>query len=432
MTGVILVLFLILINALFVAAEFALIGVPRATIDKKAQEGHRLAKRLSKILHNPSQQDRYIATAQLGITLASLALGMYGEHKLSVWLDKNIGWLPLPPWLASSLLASFLAVLVLTYLHIVLGEMIPKSLALQKPEQTAYWVLQPMAWIENVMRPLVIVLNGSGNFCLKLMGVQRTSQAAGIFHTQEELEYVIKESQEGGMLKKETGEVLQDLLEFGELLAREVMVPRVRIAGIPLGATPAELLQIVTEDSHTRYLLYEGDLDHIMGSIHIKDFMRNQLANRPVDMSDARPVFFVPESATLEQVLHTMRKQGSQIVVVMDEYGGTAGLITIEDLYEEIVGDIGESEDGIPSIQRMKDGSYNVRGMVRLDEIGEKLGIDLEHEEVDTVGGLILSLLNRPPRLGDIAEYKGLKFLVTSIDGHSIEKAKVMSNPKPS
>lgn len=416
---------LILLNGLFVAAEFALIGAPRASVEHKAKLGDRLAIRLRGVLSDRRKQDRYIATAQLGITLSSLGLGMYGEHMLAVWLYDRLTFLPLPNWIAAHALASFVAIVFLTYLHIVVGEMVPKSMALQQAERTALWVATPMRWIQTLLFPLVITLNGVGNMILRLFGMRNSDHATDLYHTSDELEFVIKESQEGGLIRKQTSDVLQELLEFGDLKAREIMVPRVKIVGIPLGAKNGELLKILDKARHTRYLVYKENVDHVVGSIHIKDFLRNKLSGRPIEQSDARPVPFVPEAASLEQVLQTMRANNAQMVVVFDEYGGTAGLITIEDLFEEIVGDIDESEESTEELQCEKDGTLYVKGILRLHELAERIGIDLEHTEVDTVGGLVLTLLGRPPALNDVVDFNGAVFTVTEVDGHGVGRCKV-------
>lgn len=206
---------LILLNALFVAAEFAIVGVPRASVERAAASGHRVAMRVSRILHNPILQDRYIATAQLGITFSSLGLGMYGEHTLAVWIFNLLENHHTPSWLAAHALSSFLSVTILTYFHIVVGEMVPKSLALQYAERTVFWVTPPMSWINFVLYPLVVSLKRTGNMILKLMGVDR-HHAAGHYLSPEELQYVIQESRAGGLLREESGRVLKDLLEFGE------------------------------------------------------------------------------------------------------------------------------------------------------------------------------------------------------------------------
>ncbi len=248
--GIIVVL--ILLNGLFVAAEFSLVMAPRAAIEHLAEEGHRAASSLHKILTNARLQDRSIATAQLGITLASLGLGMYGEHALAGWIGLGLERMGTPSWIGAHTAASVVSIAILTYLHIVLGEMVPKSLALQRPETTALWLIRPVQWTQWLAFPLVLLLAGLGNGVLRLFGIRRQSAGHDRFYTTEELQYVVRESQKGGLLRAESGRVLNDLLEFGEITAGEVMVPRTKAVGLPKGAPPAELKRVIRSSRHTR------------------------------------------------------------------------------------------------------------------------------------------------------------------------------------
>lgn len=411
---------LILVNGVFVAAEFAIIGTPRASVERRAAQGHRTARLVAAILRDPRRQDQYIATAQLGITFASLGLGMYGEHVLAQWFSPLFSmldtWLPFPEHIA----ATVTAVALLTYLHIVLGEMVPKTLALQRAEQTSLWITSPVMWVKAALYPLVIGLNGLGNVLLRLFGVHRevASQHAG--HTAEELEYLIAESQEGGALRAEAGKLLQDLLRFTELTAAEVMVPRVKVVGIPLGASSSDLISLLRGSTFTRFPVFREDLDEIAGVVHVKDLLPKVLNGGSVEESDIRPAPFVPHTAEMDTVLSAMRRDQAQMAVVMDEYGGTAGIITEKDLLDEVMGEM--HEDSSPSeLQSDESGRLRAAGTVRLKEIGERLGVDLQHEEVETVGGLVLSLLERPPQPGDAVTHEGIHIEVMAIEGHSVK-----------
>ena len=414
-----LIMLLILLNALFVAAEFAIVGVPRATIERLAAQGHQGARMVRRIINNPGRQDRYIATAQLGITAASLGLGMYGEHVIAGWIAHALeGWGAVR-WLSAHALATVLSVMLLTYFHIVLGEMVPKSLALIAAERTALYITPFMRWIQFALYPLVLILNSTGNGILALVGIRREFSASH-YHTPQELDYLVRESEEGGLMRSESGQVLHDLFEFGELTAAEVMVPRVHVRGLPYLASTEQLLEIVRESRHTRYPVYQDDLDHIVGMIHIKDLFKLFRAKKSLHENGIRPLPYLPETADLDAVLTTMRQQHAQMVVVMDEHGGTAGIITLEDLFEEVVGDI---EDGLakePDIFMEVDGRLRVTGTVRIDEVGEAFDIPLEHEEVDTVSGLVLALLDRPPVVGDTVSFRHLQFEVSEIEGHGV------------
>ena len=279
---------LILLNGVFVAAEFAIVGAPRAAIENPGEPaGTGCAKRVLAILEDPKQQDRYIATAQLGITAASLGLGMYGEHVLADGIYRWVLGSGLPGWLVSVGFASVISVAILTYFHIVIGEMVPKSLALQYAETMVLWITPPMLWIRNALFPFVVTLNAVGNRLLKIFGVSRQAQNADQYYTSEELQLVVQESEDRGALRAESGQMLQELFEFGGLTAGEVMVPRVRLAGIPLGTTPEQIRDLLGRTPHTRYPIYERDLDHILGMVHIKDLLRRPAAPRG-DRPDAR------------------------------------------------------------------------------------------------------------------------------------------------
>ncbi|KAB2887756.1 MAG: HlyC/CorC family transporter [Desulfobulbaceae bacterium] len=416
---ILIILALIFLNGLFVAAEFAIVGVPRTKMERLVAEGHVTARLVLRVLHDPRRQDRFIATAQLGITGASLGLGMYGEHVLAQWFAQAFESYGASRWLATHGAASVMAVSILTYFHIVLGEMVPKSLALLSAERTALWITPPILWIQILFYPLVIGLNAVGNGILRLMGVQREFSATH-FHSPAELEYLVQESEAGGLLRAETGKVLRELFEFGELTAGEIMVPRVRVIGLPLDASAEQIAAVVRDSRNTLYPVYDGDLDHIVGVIHVKDILRLALLGKTLKENGIRSVPYVPETAELDTVLATMRLSRVQMVVVMDEHGGTAGIIALEDIFEEVIGDIEEGSTGQPDIGHDNEGRLLIAGTVRLDEAGEALGVTLEHEEVDTVSGLVLMLLERPPVVGDIVTYDRVRFEVVSVEGHGV------------
>jgi len=425
MTALLIISVLILLNALFVAAEFAIVGAPRAAIDARAAKGQPLARLVQGILRDPRRQDRYIATAQIGITVASLGLGMYGEHVLAHWILERLGGGTVATWLAAHGFASVAAVAILTYFHVVVGEMIPKSLALQSAERMALVVTPIMLWIQTLLLTVVVTLNGLGNIVLRILGINRQEHNPDQYYTSEELQLVVEESEEQGALRSESGQVLQELFEFGELTAGEVMVPRVRITGIPVGAGPEELRQMLGTSPRTRYPIFEGDLDHIVGTYHIKDLLRLLLNAQRVTTAGARPAPVVPETALLDTVLAAMRRERAQFAVVIDEHGGTAGVVTLEDLFEEVVGEIDDSPEQRSGPRRDAAGRLRVPGTLRVDDLGQIFDLDLAHEEVDSVSGLILTLLGRPPKVGDAVRYDRLDLVVTAVKGHGVEEAAV-------
>ena len=424
MTAVVIIAVLILLNGLFVAAEFAIVGAPKAAIDRRAGAGQRVAKIVQSVLRDPTKQDRYIATAQLGITLASLGLGMYGEHVLAGAIYHRLGDSGVA-FLASHTFASVAAVGVLTYFHIVIGEMIPKSLALQRAERMSIWITPPMLWTKNLLYPFVVGLNGLGNLVLRAVGIRRQASHAEQYYTAEELQMIVQESSAQGVLRAEASRMLQELFEFGDLMADQVMVPRVRITGIPVGSTPDQVRAVLDSAPHTRYPIYEGDFDHILGMIHVKDLLRVLLAGETIGPEHARPLPYMPETAELDTVLDVMRRERTQMVVVLDEHGGTAGIVTLEDLFEEVVGEIAEDPGEAPPFYWDTRGRLRVPGTMRVDEVGQQFDMDVEHEDVDSVSGLVLTLLGRVPQVGDRVRYERLVFEVTAVKGHGVAECAV-------
>ena len=425
MLNVLAVVVLIVLNGFFVAAEFAIVGVPRAAIRRRAGEGSAAAERVLRILDDPRTQDRFIATAQLGITLASLGLGMMGEHALAAWLEPRLESLGAGRWIAAHTIASIIAVATLSYFHIVLGEMVPKSLALQHPITASMRVVRGMRMIQIATWPLVVGLNGIGNGVLRLLGIERTAETTDRFRGPEELAVEVRESAQGGLLSHDAAAVMQELLEFNTLLARAVMIPRVHITGIPLGASPEQVREILARSSHTRYPVYDGSLDDVLGMVHVKDILRAAREGRPASRDLVRPATFVADSAYVDEVLRAMRGARSQMTIVMDEHGGTAGLLTIEDLFEEVVGEIGEDETQLPPVAHEHRGRLRVSGTARVEQVGEALGTPLSHPRVDSMSGLVLSLLGRPAEVGDRVEYEGLAITVTEVRGRGVAECVV-------
>lgn len=422
---------LLLANALFVAAEFSIVGAPRALLEQKAAEGDRVAGLAAEVQRDPRRQDRFIATAQLGITVASLGLGMLGERALAGWLEGLLeGWAG--AWIAAHTLASVLAITALTYLHIVLGEMVPKSLALQAPERVVRVVAPIVRGFEVVLHPVVVLLNAAGYGLLRLFGITRAVSPEQI-PTPEQLSLIVDESREEGLLTSEPAAVVQELLDFGRLTAREVMVPRVRVTGLPLGATADQIRELIRRAPHTRYPVYEGSLDRVVGMVHVKDVLRRLGPDGPpLGRTWVRRVPFVPETSRVDEVLETMRIWRSQLAVVMDEHGGTAGIVTIEDLFEEVVGEITEDTHERPELYRDEGGRLHVAGTVRLEDLGEALEVALEHEGVDTVSGLVLAALGRPPAMGDVVRWEGVRLDVVALAGRGVAEVVAERENAPS
>jgi CBS domain containing-hemolysin-like protein len=416
---------LILLNGLFVAAEFAIVAAPRMALERRARAGHRVAAAVIAIVSNPRRQDQFIATAQVGITLASLGLGMYGEHVVAAWFATAFESLGAHRYIAAHAVASVLSVVVLTYFHIVVGEMVPKSLALQQAERTVLWVAPLMQIVRLCFHPLVVGLNIVGNGILALLGMSRQTPSHERYYSPEELRLVVQESAEAGLLPSEARALVSGIFEFGERTASEVMVPRVRLTALRVGVSPEEVEEVLIRWPKARYPVYETDVDHIIGVVHVKDLLRLIVASAPLTGDVARPMPVVPETAPLDQVLSTMRTERTHMALVVDEHGGVAGIVTLEDLVEEVVGDIRDDEDEPLEIRTDESGIVRVLGTVRLGALGERLGTSLDHPDVDSVSGLVLALLGRPARVGDAVTYDGYRFEVMALHGFGVAECAV-------
>jgi len=421
------VMVLIILNGLFVAAEFAIIGAPRAAIATLAKANSLGARQIASVIEDPVRLDRYVATAQLGITFASLGLGMYGEHALAGiiehWLTEA-GFTGLGVQITAHGVAVVLAIAAITYMHIVFGEMIPKALALKNAVRVALWVTPIMLMIGLILSPLVRALNMTGNYLLGLVGVVR-SRSAEHYLEAEELESLASQSQKSGLLSAESERIFREIADFSAITAAEAMMPRVHIRGIPIGASDQELREILSQQRHTRYPVFDDNLDNIVGTVHIKDIV-NQLHLRSGLLADAvHKAAYVPETATLDDVLMAMERTRNQMVVVMDEHGGTAGILTIEDICTEAIGDVEEGDDDVPDVLVVGLGRFQIQGSARLGMVGALVGRELDHPDVHSVSGLILSELGRPPRLGDQVQWNGINFEVISLHGHGVRQAVV-------
>jgi len=413
------ILALLLANALFVAGEFAIVGVPRPSIERLASLGNVLARRVVRILDSAKRRDRYLATTQIGVSLASLGLGMYGEHvvaeSIAVWLEP----LNVSRWVAAHTIGSVVAVAILTYAHLVIGEMVPKALALQSAERTAMLVSPAIEGIGTAVLPLVVALDALRALTVRAIGIRGEVAEEERYHSTEELQLIIQESQEEGLLRGESGRILRELFEFGDLKAWQVMVPRVHLVAVRVGTTADQLRDIVRTRPHTRFPVHTGDPDNIVGMVHIKDVLRHIVLDQPVTIGDARPVPYIPATTPLDKLLAAMRRARAQMAVVMDEHGGTAGIVTIEDLFEEVVGDIDEGRGRTP-IWRDASGRLLVRGTVRLKDAGDAIGRSLEHPDVQTISGLVLALLGRPAAVGDGVTWNGVRIEVTAVSERGV------------
>lgn len=405
---------LLFLNGLYVAAEFAVISLKPEKLTHLAEQGKSWARRYLATISNTARQDWYIAVAQVGITLASLGLGMYGEHELAARLQ------PFLPAAAAHTLAAGLALAVLTFLHIVVGEMIPKSLALLYPGATARLVWWPMRLSGMILAPLCWVLNSIGNLMLRFFGLP-VSQEMALVYSPEELRMAFQESHEVGLLEGERQQILDRIIKLGDTPIRRVMTPRTQLVAWESTLTVAEAAALVRQEQYSRYPVYRGSLDRIISVLHVKDLFRAQLRGEGETgvARLGRAPLFLPETLSCEEALARMRSTQVHLAVVLEESGGTAGVLTLEDLAEQLFGELKDEYDREEwgPVQAEQDG-WKVSGTALLSEVSQATEVELEHS-AETVNGLLLTLLGRPPRPKDEVDYQGLRFRVESVDRRS-------------
>jgi CBS domain containing-hemolysin-like protein len=429
----IVILALVVVNGFFVAAEFALIGVRPTQLGELLEAGDRRAAGMLSVLESPDRQNRYIATAQLGISLASLGLGMYGEAQISHFVEPYLAhFLGVEPHAALVHTVGYLIALsLLTYLHLVLGEVVPKTLALDKPTRAALIMAGPMYAIELIFAIPVAMLNAIGRLLLRILRIAPVESHARL-HSPQELEMIVSESAEGGQLNEDEGDFIRNIFTFSERQAHQVMTPRRKIQAIPLDIRLPELVKLVSNSRYSRFPVYEGDLDHIIGILHLKDLVRQQMKSK--GKFDLRlllhKVPVIPEHYPVESLLNVFKQLRLHMAIVLDEFGGTAGIVTLEDLVEEIVGEVRDEFDRKESdpLVELAPGSLEVSGQYLLEDLDEY--VDLGKEEtlpdVETVGGVIITKLGRPPQVGDAVFCRGdIKFTVLSVDGLAVFRARV-------
>jgi CBS domain containing-hemolysin-like protein len=403
-------------------------------IDQMVQEDVSEAKNIQQILDSPEKQDRFIATAQLGITLASLGLGMYGEPKIAEFIEPYLAFITgaEPSAALVHTVGSIIALSILTYLHIVVGEMVPKSLALAAPDHSVLSLSKPMKMAQTILSIPVKALNSVGRGLLHLFKIEPAEGQARL-HSAEELELIVSESVEGGLLLEEEEEMIRNIFDFSDRQVGQVMTPRPKVKAIPYDIPADELLQFVTKSRHSRFPVYENDLDHVIGILHLKDLLKQQLRHRgQLDLRlILRPAPAVPEDLAVDHLLAAFKRQRIHMAIVLDEFGGLSGIVTLEDLVEEVVGEVRDEFDFEKEpVVEIAPGTLEVAGTFLVDDLAEYvfLGEKEELPDVETVGGLIHTWLGRPPQIGDIVTLPhngAIHFTVLDVDGRAVSRAKV-------
>lgn len=420
---------MIFVNALYVAAEFSTVSASRPRVTQLANEGNRLAKLLEPVLTDANQLDKYVAACQLGITASSLVLGFYGQSAITEALLPLFSSLEGLQGAAAQSVAATVVLISLTALQVVFGELIPKSVALRNPERLAFLTVAPMRWSLVLFRPAIALFNGTGRLILRLLRVPPVEHHMHL-HSPDEIELLIAESTKGGLLESDERQLLRNVFRIGDLTADEVMVPRPRLLTAPVTTSLADLLELSATTAYTRIPLYRETVDDIVGIVHLKDLFRLWVEGREDVASIIRPVPFVPDSKPAVEVWNLLRQEGSYVAIVFDEFGGTAGMITVEDLLEEIFGELqDEFDEEAALIAPGPDGRVRLRGDVLVSDVNEMFRLNLPNEEVNTIGGLVMAVLGRTPKVGDEAEIEGVALRVEAISGPAVREVSLVPPP---
>jgi len=421
------VLVLVFLNAFFVAAEFALVSLRRSRIEQMAEEGHRFGKMLLRAKDDPN---RFISAAQLGITMASLGLGWIGESTVAAMIEPVfVALFGIENSAAIHTVSFLISFALITMLHIVLGEQVPKMVALQYAERTALVTVGPTETFFRLFRPFIWLFTWSTNLSLRALRIEPANEHEGAV-TAEELELMVQTSHRAGALEDTERELLSNVFDFADLSVYQVMVQRRDMVGVPVDISLDDLLEIGQASPHSRFPVYEETLDNVIGVIHIKDLLRASRGDPSAFNLRAavRQPLFVPETMPAGRLLSEFRRAHTTLAVVIDEYGGTAGLVTIDDVVEEIVGDVpDEFHAQTPNVEPQDDGTFIVAPTLRLDELPEFFDIEVDEDgDVDTIGGLVVEHLGRLAQAGDVVELDGYRLVVEDVDGVRITQLRVI------
>lgn len=418
---------LLLVNGFFVSAEFAIVRARRAKIEQLTKDGNVDAKLALKALED---MNFFIAAVQVGVTIASIGIGWFGSPTIEKMMDPILSNLPSSYVYLTHTITAVVAFLVVTFLHVVIGEQVPKCIALQYPEKISLYVAKPMDIFMTISKPFVWVLNVACNAILRLFRIPVST--ARVVHTIEDLDLMVNTSYDEGVLNETEKDMIHNVFKFSDLTAREVMIPRTDMVCVPIGMSIEELNKVATENQYTRYPVYDGDIDHITGLIHVKDLYSLSIKDEvcPIEKIQ-RKVLLVPETITMDNLVREFKKNKSQMAVVVDEFGGTSGIITLEDVLEEIFGDVQDEfdEETEFDIKEIKPNHYLANGMMRLDELANYFDLPddkLEDDDVDTIAGLVVKELGRLAQLDDVVKYHEFTFTVKEVDGARITKLLVV------
>ncbi|AWB44790.1 hypothetical protein DCC85_11550 [Paenibacillus sp. CAA11] len=419
-----LILLLVLLNGFFVSAEYAMVKIRGGRMETLVEEGRKNALVARRIINHV---DGYMSACQLGITLASLGLGWLGQPVVANLLQPLFDWMGWHQGLVYGVSLA-IAFLFIAVLHIVLGELAPKTIAVRKAEQVTLLSAKPMTFFYTLMYPLIWVINGLANALLAMLHI-RPATEQDYAHTEEEIRILMKESSESGLIDSAEMKLMDNIFEFADTTAREIMIPRTEMICLYMNNTVQENIDIALEGMRTRYPLADNDKDHIIGFIHIKDMIRSE----SIDLrSLLRPIMAVPESISISDLMKRMQRNKTQIAILIDEYGGTSGLVTLEDIMEQIVGEIqDEFDEERPGIEQTGENSFSIDGLMLIETINDRFGMEMDSEDYDTIGGWVYSHIEvLPPRVGQTVNFEGYTFIIEETDNKRISRIKLLKQPE--
>lgn len=419
--AVLITILLVLANGFFVAAEYAFVRVRETQIDELARSGSASAKLVSRI---GDRLDEYIGAAQIGVTFMSLAIGWIGEPAVATLIEPVFGWLRSFSEALFHVLAFAIAFAIITYLHIVLGELAPKYLAIQRALRVALICAYPMDLFFRSVAPFNWLVSQSANGVVRALGIKPHGELDA--HSDEELKMLVAASARQGVLQESERVIVGNALDFADTVVRQVMVPRTEIVAVPEDLDLAGLVAMARQTRFSRFPVYREDLDHIVGVVHVKDLVGVDRGSHAKAHDLMRRVSAIPETLRLDQALAEFRRQRAGLAIVIDEFGGTAGLVTLEDVLEQLVGEV-RDEFELGEVQRIKEetpGTYVIDGLTSLGDLRDRLAIGLGEESYDTVGGLVFGRLGRVAEVGDSVEIEGYRFTVTAIDGRRVSQVR--------
>lgn len=423
---------LIAFTAFFVASEFAIVKVRTTRIDQLIAEGNTKAINAKKVVSN---LDEYLSACQLGITITALGLGWLGEPTIERILHPAFNYFELPESVAS-LLSFIIAFSLVTYIHVVVGELTPKTFAIQRSEQITLAVAKPLIIFDKLMYPVIHGMNGSARFlATKVFGLDAVSESE-VAHSEEELRMILSDSFKGGEINQAEYKYVNKIFEFDDRIAKEIMVPRTEITSIDKDFTLDEVFQLIGVEQYTRYPITDGDKDHIIGLVNMKNLLTAYIkdpTNATTPVSDyMQPIIRVIENMPIADLLLKIQRERIHMAILMDEYGGTSGLVTIEDIIEEIVGDIRDEfdTDELPEVQKLEENHYIVDAKMLIENVNDLLGIDIDEEDIDTIGGWFMTKSYETIK-GEKIQEQGYDFMIKEVDGHHIQYLEIIKSVPP-